>query len=75
MMWQKNHIGQKIKIEVNQPYFLRNDGRKHIVRNYLVRPVKVLDVEGEAQEYEEKIQNVERKAKVPVYFHYFPLIR
>ncbi len=33
------------------------------------------EVEGEAQEYEEKIQNMERKTKVPIYFHYFPLIR
>lgn len=71
----KNHIGQKIKIEVSQTYFLRKDGKKHIVRNHLVRPVKVLEVDGEYQEYEEKIQNVERKTKVPIYFHYFPLIR
>lgn len=71
----KNHIGQKIRIAVKQTYFLNDNGKKHIVRNYLVRPVKVLDVEGEAQEYEEKIQNVERKTEVPVYFYYFPLIR
>lgn len=71
----KNHIGQKIKIEVSQTYFLRKDGKKHIVRNHIFRPVKVLEVEGEYQEYEEKIQNVERKTKVPIYFHYFPLIR
>ena len=71
----KNHIGQKIKIEMNQTYFINDDGRKRIVRNHIVRPVKVLEVEGEAQEYEEKIQNVERKTKVPIYFHYFPLIR
>lgn len=32
---------------------------------------KVLEVEGEAQEYEEKIQNVERKTDVPIYFYYF----
>ena len=60
---------------MNQTYFINDDGRKRIVRNHIVRPVKVLEVEGEAQEYEEKIQNVERKTKVPVYFHYFPLIR
>ncbi|AEB14656.1 hypothetical protein [Treponema succinifaciens] len=71
----KNHIGQKIKIEVSQTYFLRKDGKKHIVRNHIFRPVKVLEVEGEYQEYEEKIQNVERKTEVPIYFHYFPLIR
>lgn len=71
----KNHIGQKIKIEVNQTYFLNDDGRKHIVRNHIVRPVKVLEVYGEPQEYEEQIQNVERKTDVPIYFHYFPLIR
>lgn len=64
----KNHIGQKIKIEVSQTYFLRKDGKKHIVRNHLVRPVKVLEVEGEYQEYEEKIQNVERKTEVPIYY-------
>lgn len=51
------------------------DGKKHIVRNHIFRPVKVLEVEGEYQEYEEKIQNVERKTEVPIYFHYFPLIR
>lgn len=61
--------------KMNQTYFINDDGRKRIVRNHIVRPVKVLEVEGEAQEYEEKIQNVERKTKVPVYFHYFPLIR
>ena len=60
---------------MSQTYFLRKDGKKHIVRNHLVRPVKVLEVEGEYQEYEEKIQNVERKTEVPIYFHYFPLIR
>lgn len=59
----KNHIGQKIKIEVSQTYFLSDDGRKHIVRNHLVRPVKVLEVEGEAQEHEEKIQNVELRTR------------
>lgn len=59
----KNHIGQKIKIEVNQTYFLNDDGRKHIVRNHIVRPVKVLEVYGEPQEYEEQIQNVERKTE------------
>lgn len=64
----KNHIGQKIKIEVNQTYFLRNDGKKHIVRNHLIKPVEVLEVEGEYQEYEEKIQNVERKTEVPIYY-------
>ena len=69
----KNHIGQKIKIEVTQTYFLRNDGRKHIVRNRIFRPVKVLEVEGEAHEYEERIQEVQ--SKVPTYFYYFPLIR
>ena len=61
--------------KMNQTYFINDDGRKRIVRNHIVRPVKVLEVEGEAQEYEAKIQNVERKTKVPVYFHYFPLIR
>ena len=61
--------------KMNQTYFINDDGRKRIVRNHIVRPVKVLEVEGDAQEYEEKIQNVERKTKVPVYFHYFPLIR
>ena len=64
----KNHIGQKIKIEINQIYFLRNDGKKHIVRNHLIRPVKVLGVEGETQEYEERIQYVERKREVPIYY-------
>lgn len=69
----KNHIGQKIKIEVSQTYFLSDDGRKHIVRNRIFRPVKVLEVEGEAHEYEERIQEVQ--SKVPTYFYYFPLIR
>jgi len=55
----KNHIDQKIRIAVNQTYFLNDDGKKHIVRNHLVRPVKVLEVYGEAQEYEEQIQNLE----------------
>lgn len=68
----KNHIGQKIKMEVKQTYFLNDDGKKHIVRNYLVRSVKVLGVEGEPQEYEEQIQNVERKrfteTEVPIYY-------
>lgn len=59
----KNHIGQKIKMEVKQTYFLNDDGKKHIVRNYLVRPVKVLGVEGEPQEYEEQIQNVEVRTR------------
>ena len=59
----KNHIGQKIKMEVKQIYFLNDDGKKHIVRNYLVRPVKVLGVEGEPQEYEEQIQNVEVRTR------------
>ena len=65
----KNHIGQKIKIEMSQTYFLSDDGRKHIVRNHLVRPIKVLEVEGEAQEHEEKIQNVEiqtRSTYIPI---------
>lgn len=59
----KNHIGQKIKMEVKQTYFLNDDGKKNIVRNYLVRPVKVLGVEGETQEYEERIQNVEVRTR------------
>lgn len=63
----KKHIGQKIKIEASQTYFLDNDGKKHFVRNHLVRPVKVLEIYGETQKHEEKIQNVEvRTRTVPV---------
>ena len=54
---------------MSQTYFLSDDGRKHIVRNHLVRPVKVLKVEGEAQEHEEKIQNVEIRTRSTTYVY------
>lgn len=55
----KNHIGQKIDLEIEVTYYFDKNGKRIDKKEEFTKPINVLKIYGEEQSYEETINNVE----------------
>ena len=68
----KNHIGQKVELEIEVTYFYDEDGKRIDKKEQFSKPIKVLNIYGEEQVYEESIKNIEvhrHTTVVPIPFY------